>query len=451
MKKLILILGLLFVTFAFTSLAAGLDDVADSFHNIFGSLPNIITLDKLIGQENAALFWARFLLWILIFAVIYYGATFAFKTSEGVQKNISITVAIVFASISALLIPDPWIVGIFQTYGILAGILVWIVPVIAALFVASKIDNKLIKALFYLGMLLVLLSIDKSISAFFGQGWVDSLWYGLFRLFIAIIIIAFFWNLLTAWNVGSGHGDGHSNGHDNGISHILDKLSGHDGKDKHDNKELHSDSNHNDKSTHDSISNNKHENKHSDNDVEKSLNEEEKKEVEASEVKEKEVEASEVKEKEVEAIEIKEAKKLLIALNRYSGTKYIHNRLSRSTFKNMLLKDVIPNIESNIARLKMLTRKKIHEEHLTEERIRKARLWQLMEKFKEKVNFVRKEIDVEQNLTSLLGKFREFAVELPTGGNDISKENVKTAREYIRIMRGLVSLLINLNIEEMKR
>jgi hypothetical protein len=444
MKKLILILGLLFVTFAFTSLAAGLDDVADSFHSIFGSLPNMITLDKLIGQENAALFWARFLLWILIFAVIYYGATFAFKTSEGVQKNISITVAIVFASISALLIPDPWIVGIFQTYGILAGILVWIVPVIAALFVASKIDNKLIKALFYLGMLLVLLSIDKSISAFFGQGWVDSLWYGFFRLFIAVIIILFFWYLLTGWTNGKSgdHHDSHSDNGDNWLRKLFegDKTNEHDLTHTPDSQHHRNDTP-TKESEHD-----KDPDSHPKDPKDKSASTDSDKKIAEDEIKKEQV-----KNKELDSAEIIEAKELLSTLNKFSGRKYLKTDLSQRTFKGMLLKRVIPNIISNVHRIRGLTKKKIHENQLTEDKIRKANIWMLKEKLREHVSFNRKEIHVEENINSILSKFKEFAEGLKITDGDVSEANVKIAQEYINIMRGLVKMLININLEDMSK
>ncbi|MDP7322691.1 MAG: hypothetical protein QF729_01975, partial [Candidatus Woesearchaeota archaeon] len=62
-----LILMSLFSNFASASNheGGGLAGVAETIEKLFGFLPNVITLEKLIGQEAAAMFWAKFLLWLL--------------------------------------------------------------------------------------------------------------------------------------------------------------------------------------------------------------------------------------------------------------------------------------------------------------------------------------------------------------------------------------------------
>ena len=41
--------------------ATGLGGVAETIHNLFGFIPDILTLDKLVGgTDKAALFWAKF-------------------------------------------------------------------------------------------------------------------------------------------------------------------------------------------------------------------------------------------------------------------------------------------------------------------------------------------------------------------------------------------------------
>jgi len=196
----------------------GLSGVAETIERLFGFIPNVITLEKLIGEDGAAMFWARFLIWLLLFAAYFFGASRVFKDS----KNIAIVVALVLSLISALLIPSAIIINIFQSYGFVAGVLVWLIPVIAGFYLISKIKQKFLRAIVYLLILVVLLAIDKSITSSFGEGLVDDIWYSLFRLLIGVIIISFIWNLLTGW---MHNGEQGSNGRDTG-SNVWDRLTG---------------------------------------------------------------------------------------------------------------------------------------------------------------------------------------------------------------------------------
>ena len=54
-------------------LGEGLGGVAETIHELFGFIPEVLTLEKLTGAESgsSALFWAKFLIWLLLFSVIY--------------------------------------------------------------------------------------------------------------------------------------------------------------------------------------------------------------------------------------------------------------------------------------------------------------------------------------------------------------------------------------------
>jgi len=222
-RELFLLISFLFAPILLPNVYAesqnSLSGAAETIEELFGFIPNIITLEKLMGEDAAAMFWARFLLWVLLFAVFYYGAGFAFKAGDKANPRIAGTVAFVFATISALLIPEKIIMGIFRSYGLLSAIIIWFVPVLAGFFLVSKLKPKPVKAVIYLGMIFVLVSIDDSITSKFATDLANNMWYPFFKLVLAVVIIAFLWNLLFAgiegWNAevhGGGGGSGGSGG-----------------------------------------------------------------------------------------------------------------------------------------------------------------------------------------------------------------------------------------------
>ncbi|MDP6139398.1 MAG: hypothetical protein QGI89_04890, partial [Candidatus Woesearchaeota archaeon] len=76
-KKVFLLISFVVMISLFASSVSaqeegGLAGVAETIEKLFGFLPNVITLEKLIGQEAAAMFWAKFLLWLLLFSVVYF-------------------------------------------------------------------------------------------------------------------------------------------------------------------------------------------------------------------------------------------------------------------------------------------------------------------------------------------------------------------------------------------
>ncbi len=213
---------MLFSNTAYSQEEGPLSRVADTVHDLFGFIPNIITLEKLIGEDAAAIFWAKFLVWLLLFAAFFFGATKAFKDN----KRIAAVVALVFALIGTLMMPNGWVINIFQSYGFLAGLLIWVVPVAAGFYLVSKIQQRLLKALIYLLMIFVLLAIDNSITSSFGEDLADNVWYSFFKLLLAVVIIAFLWNLLFAGldavpHGGGEHGSEHRDGdHDGDREHV---------------------------------------------------------------------------------------------------------------------------------------------------------------------------------------------------------------------------------------
>ncbi len=173
----------------------------DSIRQLFAFLPELITMEKLLGHDPAATFWAKFLIWLVFFAVFYFGASMVFKQNT----RVAVIVALVFSLISALMIPSDIISSIFQTYGFLAAVIFWAVPVIAGFALAHQVKHRLIKAFIYALAAWVLFSINVTIVTTD----IVSVSFPYFGLLFAVVLILFLWNLFAGFGeLGIGGGGG---------------------------------------------------------------------------------------------------------------------------------------------------------------------------------------------------------------------------------------------------
>src|SRR3989338_3114247 len=120
-KVFLLLISLVVMMSLFSNIVfgqqGGLGSIADTFYSLFGFISDLVTVEKLVDNNAAALFWAKFLIWLLLFSVLYFGAGFVFRERNKVQ----IAVAFVIALIGAVTIPNIVIIGIFSTYSLAAG------------------------------------------------------------------------------------------------------------------------------------------------------------------------------------------------------------------------------------------------------------------------------------------------------------------------------------------
>ena len=206
-KKVFLLLASLVLMSLFSNFAsaqeegAGLGEAFDTIRELFAFLPELVTLEKLIGGDTAAIFWAKFLVWLLLFAVLFFGASKVFPDN----KRIAVIVALVIALMGTLLIPYPILVNIFQTYGLVAGIVVWAIPLVAGMYIAHKVENPFARALIYGLAAWILFSINKTIVK--EQEFANTN-FPFFGLLLAVVIILFFWNLGQIFGIGGGAGGG---------------------------------------------------------------------------------------------------------------------------------------------------------------------------------------------------------------------------------------------------
>jgi len=237
-KVFLLLISLVFMSlfsgfvFASNHEGGGLGQAFDTIKELFAFVPDLITLEGLVGGETASVFWAKFLIWIILFAAIYFGASFAFKDN----KRVAMIIALAISLIGAILIPDSFLIGIFQTYGLVAGAIIWVLPVVGGMFIAKMVDSRFLKAVIYGFSAWILWTVNKIFVE--EQGFLDFD-FPFFMLLFTVVILMFLWNLggifggeggpATGWlgNKGKdvlgwgrnrlgrgGHGDGDGDGGD---------------------------------------------------------------------------------------------------------------------------------------------------------------------------------------------------------------------------------------------
>ncbi|MAH01849.1 hypothetical protein CMO87_01280, partial [Candidatus Woesearchaeota archaeon] len=86
----LLIMGLLSNVVSAQEEGAGLGEAFDTIRELFAFLPDLVTLKKLIGGDTAAIFWAKFLVWLLLFAVLFFGASKVFPDNNRIAVIVAL-------------------------------------------------------------------------------------------------------------------------------------------------------------------------------------------------------------------------------------------------------------------------------------------------------------------------------------------------------------------------
>ena len=202
-KKVFLLFISLLIISLFSNVVfaqGGLGSIADTIYDLVGFIPDLVTLENLIDEEPAAVFWAKFLIWILLFAAFYFGAT----KIPGLQDNkrITMVLAIVLSIISTVMIPNEIIFNIFQTYGLVAGIALFVIPLAAVMVINNKLgdEHRWVKVIVLLIALMILVNINTTLRKVPG---VNPEWFDYFPIFLAIVTIMLIWNLIQAFSGGT--------------------------------------------------------------------------------------------------------------------------------------------------------------------------------------------------------------------------------------------------------
>src|SRR3989344_5166409 len=144
-------------------------DLGNTFHELFGGFlaPDVMT--KIAGGNQPALFWAKFLLWLLLFSLFFY-LSHKFLFTD--KKNISATIGAIVALISVVAIPTAVLVAIFQMYGFLVALILYGGPILAIVLFANLINfpqNRRaefsIKAILFFIIAALITAFNKAIAA----------------------------------------------------------------------------------------------------------------------------------------------------------------------------------------------------------------------------------------------------------------------------------------------
>ncbi len=132
MSKKILAYLFVFAVLA-TSAYAQIGNVAGSIMN---ALRPILFMGTLSGLEFT--FWAKFMIWILLFAVLYAVSGMIPFLADKEHKNIRTTVAFIIALISTTFMPASILTAIFQSYGIVATVFIIGLPTVGLVYGIHK-------------------------------------------------------------------------------------------------------------------------------------------------------------------------------------------------------------------------------------------------------------------------------------------------------------------------
>ena len=205
MKKALI---LLIMAIFFISLFAGnvfaqeesfLDPLYKTLHPIFDAV-DTAKLTRSFDADRKAQFYVRFMLFILLFAALYYALRFVFKD----QPKIGGTIAAVVALIGVIGIPSGFLRTIVITYSFVFGVLILAVPLGGAAWIAHRVKSsfgpgagsRAVCALTYLLFVVVLAQINnENVFAEFGIEKAAMTWLGWLNLVMLVLMILFIVNL----------------------------------------------------------------------------------------------------------------------------------------------------------------------------------------------------------------------------------------------------------------
>ena len=404
-KKVLLIFSLIFmslfshIVFAQDGAGAGLAEAFGTIEELFAFLPELVTLENLIGgKDPAALFWAKFLVWLLLFAAIYFGTSKVFKDNN----RIAVIIALVISLMGTLLMPVSILFNIFQTYGLLAGIIIWVIPVIGGMWIAHKVENRFFKAFIYGTSAWILFSINETIVK--EQGFVNTS-FPYFVLLMTVVIILFFVNLFAMFGGGEGAVSEHAGRAGRSIWDRITRGGDDDGRRRRRRG-----------------GGEPPDDDHDDDDDER----------------------------DVDNAEIRAASGILTKVNSFN-TKL--KQLSNSSFRDDILDNLIKPSRSWMRTLGRLTRKEIKIEQLTEKHFKDIGASTAHSHRRELEALIKEEVRLLKNIQATFNNLKTIAESVPgegepRAGNKVPKATFDEGKKQIFVLSKLLRLLILVNRRE---
>lgn len=413
-KKLFLLL----FSLVFMSLLSGLAFATHtSSHQSF--LPEIIEdvaqflfLDLGTFTETAPdtfILYSKFIFFILVFSIFYWGASKAFKDN----MRIGGVIAFIFALIGTVLLPGEFMIFIFETYSQVIGFAFGILPFVIGLMISHMVFKgeetwqRILRGIVYVLMGVFTFALVGTLRGFEDTLYIELAQWAEIGAFIAILIGIF----VLIGSIGGGSGTG-GNG---GISDILNRIS---------NKE----------------NNGKNKDGDGTDDEEKKAKEEEKK------AEEEEAKTDKEEMKKIRDL-IKVQLKFLNDLKKLDINFKLNAKLSRLSFIEWL--KIIEFMEKGIEALEKLEIKEIKLEHLREEWLTRYAS-NADEKKKILIELIKKEKNVLLHLADIVKELKKIMKVAEESDEEfISPEIKKYTKSLINRARGLTGLLMEVNKEEM--
>jgi hypothetical protein len=96
-----------------------------------------IDLSKLgISGDASALIAFKFMTWILVFTLIYFGLTKSGVFGE--KKNIAVVISIILALMTTIMLPGALVMTLFQTYSFIVGIVLIALPIVLGIWLGTS-------------------------------------------------------------------------------------------------------------------------------------------------------------------------------------------------------------------------------------------------------------------------------------------------------------------------
>ena len=136
-KVFLLLVSLLMISLLSNVVSAQQDYVPEMVEDFFEWLFFKLPEEAKAGTDTFVVYF-KIILWILLFAMFYFGTTKVFKDNP----RIATTIALVFSLITVILIPQGILMFIFTTYSAIITILLGFVPLFIGIYLRRAIPEE---------------------------------------------------------------------------------------------------------------------------------------------------------------------------------------------------------------------------------------------------------------------------------------------------------------------
>ncbi|MBN1385456.1 hypothetical protein JW968_00585 [Candidatus Woesearchaeota archaeon] len=183
------------------------NNILEPIYKVFGFVFDLIRDNNISGEKEV--FYAKFMLWIILFSILLYASKFVFPN----QKGVGGTIAAVISIIALIPLKGDLLTSIFEVYGVVAAFLFFMIPIVGLMFINHKLfhDNTPTHAIGrFLVYMLVLFTFLRMKGAFDNQtGWFSQSMASMtdyMNLFVGVMVLLLIWSFIQIFSAFSGGG-----------------------------------------------------------------------------------------------------------------------------------------------------------------------------------------------------------------------------------------------------